>query len=86
MKNNLMDVMHLLLKAQMLSRGEREIRLSREDVMRAENFDLEMRRSNLHGGDVVLRLVVPPDAQRAESPIILPNGANPLLHVNPKGT
>lgn len=79
MKTNLMDVMHLLLKALVLRTGGREVRMGKDVVLPAENFDLQIARSKING-DVILR-VVPGDASRADSPLTIPNdpSESPLI-------
>jgi hypothetical protein len=78
MKTNLMDVLLLLLKASVLERG-RKMRLSKDSVLRAENADLKMERSNITG-EILLELVEGQDP--SSSKIILPHGQSPLTIVN----
>jgi hypothetical protein len=76
-KNNLMDIMHLLLKAQVLASGKREIRMSKSEVMRAENFDLRFSRSRITG-EVILQLVE--GDKDKDSAIVIPAGPDsPLI-------
>lgn len=81
MKTNLMDVMHLLLKAMVLRSGGREIRMGKDVVLPAERFDLQIARSKING-DVVLR-VVEGDANSDHSPLIIPNNPDESPFVSP---
>ena len=82
-KSNFADVLVLLLKAQILDKGVRQIRLDRATVERAEKFDMKMERSKLAGGEVILTLVEAPDTDDAK--IIVPHGdANPLRRISRK--
>lgn len=79
-KSNFADILVLLLKAQILDKGVRQVRLTQAEVMRAENFDLKIERSKLAGGDLVLTLAeAPPEDNEAK--IILPDGSNPFVGV-----
>lgn len=83
-KSNFADILVLLLKSQILDKGVRQVRLTKADVMRAENFDLKIERSKLAGGDIVLTLSEAP-AEDNEAKIILPDGSNPFVGVrNPR--
>lgn len=73
-KTNLMDVLLLLLKSSVLERGVRQVRLTKSDVLRAENADLKMAKGL--NGDIVLELVEGQDPN--DSKIILPSGQSPL--------
>ena len=72
-KTNLMDVLVLLLKAAMLATNKRDsLKLTKTDIMSAEDYDLDMRRV---GNKVELRLR---HGSGGESKIIVPNGQSPL--------
>jgi len=77
-KGNLADVLLLIIKALMHEQGRKEIRLNKNSVMQAENLDIEMKRSKLTGGDLVLTLKHAPDPSQPGM-LILPPNANPFV-------
>ena len=77
-KGNLADVLLLIIKALMHEQGRKEIRLNKNSVMQAENLDIEMKRSKLTGGDLVLTLRHSPDPSQPGL-LILPPNANPFV-------
>lgn len=68
-QTNMMDVLLLLLKAAVLQTGNREVHLRHDEVMKAQEMDLELKRE----GPIVklkLKILAAPGDQ---TKIILPN-------------
>jgi hypothetical protein len=81
MKSNLMDVQHLLLKALILRTGAREVRMGKDVVLPAQDFDLQIARSRING-DVILR-IVPGNGSDPNSALIIPNDPNESPLISP---
>ncbi len=82
-QGNFADVLLLIIKALMHKNHTREVRLDKATVMAAENLDIEMSKSALTGGDMVLTLKHNPAPDEAGK-LIVPRNANPFVTFRPK--